>query len=323
MSSIVLNFLMPKYLIHLKNMKSNHTPQHLQDYFEDWIAHLQFERQLSLNSISSYRSDVGFFLSWLDSSNFDLNQAPLFLVHLATEGKNERSQARYFSSLKNFCDFLVSTERLDQNPFTDLSSPKLGLYLPDSLSLEQTKSIFSAIDLTEKLGYRDLCLFELLYSGGLRVSEAIQLRIEQIHEAEGWISIIGKGDKERMIPLSSYALSHIQAYREKERPLLNPQNSVLLLNSRGKALSRMGAWKIIQKYCLPLGISASPHTFRHSFATHLLQGGMNLRMIQELLGHSSLTTTQIYTHLDWQHLLEEHALHPRQIAQQKNNSPHS
>lgn len=279
-----------------------------------WQAHLQLAQGLSPRTLSSYLSDARLLCHWLKEHQLDWNHSPSYLAHMALEGYDERSQARCFSALKSLFKFMLTQQLIQTNPLEREQAPKLGIYLPNSLSHQQIQEIYNSIDRTQKLGLRDLCLIELLYGVGLRVSEAIQIRTEQIHPQSGWLSVIGKGNKERMVPISTTSLSLLQEYRHQERALLNPSSSHLLLNSRGKALSRMGAWKIVQKICLPLGLEVSPHTFRHSFATHLLQGGMNLRHIQALLGHSSLSTTQIYTHLDTRHLHEEHALHPRQKA---------
>lgn len=284
---------------------------HFDEQVLEWNAHLRLERGLSPKTLDAYGRDATSLCNWLREHNLDWPHTPSYLAQMSIDGYDERSQARAHSSLKNLMAFLCSNRILSENPLEESQAPKLGLYLPDSLSIEDVQNIFALIDPDKKLGKRDICLLELLYSGGLRVSEAIELRTEQIHAQDGWISVIGKGNKERMVPLSPKALDSINRFRELERPLLKPQSTHLLLNSQGKALSRMGAWKIIQKLCLNAGLQATPHTFRHSFATHLLQGGMSLRHIQALLGHSSITTTQIYTHLNTRHLHEEHALHPR------------
>lgn len=281
------------------------------ELLQSWKAKLSLAQGLSKLTVQSYLSDAKKLIHWLIENQLDWSHSPAFLSHLALEGYDERSQARYFSSLKSLLLHLVEQGALPHSPFDQHSAPKLGFYLPKSLSHEQIQAIYRSIDPNEKLGLRDLCLIELLYGLGLRISEAIELRIEKIHAESGWITVIGKGNKERRIPLGEASKALIERYR-KQRLSLAPQSSHLLLNSRGKHLSRMGAWKIIQKICLPLGLELSPHTFRHSFATHLLQGGMSLRHIQALLGHASLNTTQIYTHLDTRHLHEEHALHPRQ-----------
>jgi len=201
------------------------------------------------------------------------------------------------------------------DPAEHLDAPKLGRYLPDCLTVADINLLFDSIDPTHPWALRDRTLLELLYSMGLRISEALNLTIAQIQLEDGWITPIGKGNKQRLVPLSPPSRVTIQRYMLEERPLAHPKCDHLIVNPRGAKLSRMGAWKIVQRIARPLGKSVHPHTFRHSFATHLLEGGMDLRVLQELLGHADISTTQIYTHLDREFLKTEHRrFHPREKA---------
>lgn len=226
---------------------------------------------------------------------------------MSKEKWSERSQARWISSVKSFFGFLVEENLKEDNPSLLLDAPKLGIYLPDTLSQEEINLIINTIDKETPLGMRNFCAIEILYGCGLRVSELISLKISDINFKENFLKVEGKGGKIRWVPLADYTIEIIKNYKNHFRPLLKIDENfsdTLILNSRGKAMSRSMIFKIIKQYTFQANIrkNISPHTFRHSFATHLLQNGADLRFIQEMLGHSSITTTEIYTHLQAEEL---------------------
>jgi integrase/recombinase XerD len=288
---------------------------------KEWIRFLKFEKGLADQSISSYKSDVESMLNHLKTpfQNIDEEALNQWLIHLGKAGLEPSSTARNISSLRSFFKYLFAESHIIQNPMTNIEMPRLNKYLPDCLSISEIDSIYDEIEIESKLGFRDLILIELLYSSGLRVSEALQLTLNDIQLEERILFIRGKGNKERWVPIGDKAFKAIKQYLDEIRIQFKPNDPTLLLNNRGNSLSRMGAWKIVEKYAKQSGLDGrkiSPHTLRHSFATHLLEGGMDLRVLQELLGHSDLTTTQIYTHLSQQTLRENHKLfHPRERIQ--------
>jgi integrase/recombinase XerD len=285
---------------------------------EDWLYFLELNKGLAHLTASSYKSDFKFFSEWLSIHHLDVfqvnpEQIGVYLVHLSKKGLEARSQSRALSSLKSFYSFANSRKWTPHNPTLSHSSPQIPKYLPDSMSVKEVQQIFENLPQKGKAILRDRVLIELLYSAGLRISEAINLKLENIHWEDSWLSVMGKGGKERMVPLGKPALKSFLKYREEERPLSIPKSNHLILNLRGSSLSRMSAWRIVQKHTAFIGRKISPHTFRHSFATHLLEGGMDLRVLQELLGHSDLATTEIYTHLNNSYQLEIHkSFHPRE-----------
>lgn len=275
----------------------------------DFENFLKFERNFSTNTLDAYLRDIK---KLRDYSEFDLdNTGPLeitygniqeYLFQLSKKKFSERSQARWISSIKSFFKYLVEDEVRSDNPATLLEGPKLGLYLPDTLSFEDVERIIKAIDLNTDLGKRNQCMIEVLYGCGLRVSELIDLKISNINFKESYIKVEGKGSKNRFVPLASYTCNLIKEYiaNIRSKYKINKKcEDILFLNSRGSSMSRVIVFIIIKELTDKAGISRkiSPHTFRHSFATHLLQNGADLRYIQEMLGHSSITTTEIYTHL--------------------------
>ena len=290
--------------------------------FLGWIG---AEKGLSENSIQSYRYDLQRFDSFLSDKrqqDTSVKEAQLqeFIAMLYDIGFAPSSIQRTISTLRSYYSFLVSEGYLALNPSNNLVTPKKVKHLPSVLQIDQVDKILTSIDLTAKGGLRDRALLETLYSCGLRVSELIELTFAQIIEEGTFLFIHGKGSKERIVPLGKIATEWINRYKEEERPLFANEKShdSIFLNQRGGALSRMGVWKIIQKRADYAAISehVSPHTFRHSFATHLLEGGADLRIVQELLGHTNITTTEIYTHIDREHLIEVHrTFHPRQQKQ--------
>lgn len=276
---------------------------------DDFGNFLKFERSFSDNTLDAYLRDIR---KLGDYATQELKQAnPLeityeniqeYLFQLSKEKFSERTQARWISSIKAFFKYLLDDEVRPDNPASLLEGPKLGLYLPDTLSLEEVEKILSAIDISTALGTRNQCMIEVLYGCGLRVSELITLKISNINFKELYLKVDGKGNKTRFVPLAEYTAKLIQQYMTDVRmnaTINRKHEDTLFLNSRGAGMSRIIVFIIIKELTEKAGIrkKISPHTFRHSFATHLLQNGADLRYIQEMLGHSSITTTEIYTHL--------------------------
>ncbi|MGL1936030.1 MAG: tyrosine recombinase [Fibrobacterales bacterium] len=280
-------------------------------------AYIALEKNLSSASLESYTLDLESFIRFCATQGSGSITIPEQLleeyVQQLSEGEYEATSiARHVSSLRNFYSFLNSHGYIDYNPASLLDSPKISRYLPVCLTHDEVHSLFDAIDKSKKGGLRDLVLLELLYSGGLRISEAITLPLSHIDQEEGLLQVIGKGNKTRLVPLGQGPMNILFEYITEFRPALNPKTDTVLLNLRGAPLSRMGAWKIIQKHSVHLDKNISPHTLRHSYATHMLEGGIDLRVLQELLGHSDITTTQIYTHLNNDYIKEVHGqFHPR------------
>ena len=276
---------------------------------KDFENFLRFERNFSENTLDAYLRDIK---KLRDYCELELeNTGPLEITYdhiqeyIFQRSKlkfSERSQARWISSIKAFFKYLVDDEVRTDNPATLIEGPKLGLYLPDTLSFEDVNRIIKAIDLSTDLGKRNQCMIEVLYGCGLRVSELIDLKISNINFKESYLKVDGKGDKSRFVPLATYTSTLIKDYIREVRSKykINKKcEDILFLNSRGSAMSRVIVFIIIKELTEKAGINKkiSPHTFRHSFATHLLQNGADLRYIQEMLGHSSISTTEIYTHL--------------------------
>lgn len=276
---------------------------------KDFETFLKFERNFSENTVDAYLRDIK---KLKDYAELGLdNTGPLvityeniqeYLFQLSKQKFSERTQARWISSIKSFFKYLVEDEVREDNPATLLEGPKLGLYLPDTLSFEDVERIINAININTDLGKRNLCMIEVLYGCGLRVSELIDLKISNINFKESYLKVEGKGDKSRFVPLAKFTSNLIKEYINEVRSkgkINKKHEDFVFLNSRGSAMSRVIVFIIIKELTEKAGIrkKISPHTFRHSFATHLLQNGADLRYIQEMLGHSSITTTEIYTHL--------------------------
>jgi len=285
--------------------------------------YLRIERGLSKNSISNYTFDIKKLQKWLESNNIDESAIYIseeilkeFIYSIAKE-VNPRSQSRIISGLKGFFNYLVFEEFRATNPMELIESPKLGRKLPDVLSIEEIDAISTSIDLSTPQGERNRAIIETLYGCGLRVSELIHLKISDLFFDEGFIKVTGKGDKQRFVPIGSLTMKYISIYRNEIRvhQAIQPlAKDTLFLNRRGKGLTRSMIFHIVKELVEKNGIKKkiSPHTFRHSFATHLLENGADLRAIQQMLGHESITTTEIYTHIDTTHLTEiMNQFHPR------------
>ena len=283
---------------------------------ENYANYLRFEKNASENTIEAYVSDLQKLQNFAEQNLMNITPITIsyehlqeFLYQISKINYSERTQARWISSIKGFFSFLLEDELREDNPSALLETPKLGLYLPDTLSLEEIEKLISATEENTDLAKRNRCMIEVLYGCGLRVSELTELQISNINFKENYLKIQGKGDKVRFVPLADYTADFIKNYinniRSKQK--INPKHSdILFLNSRGAQISRQMVFLIIKEIVRKAGIqkNISPHTFRHSFATHLLQNGADLRFIQEMLGHSSITTTEIYTHLNTEELHE-------------------
>jgi integrase/recombinase XerD len=287
---------------------------------DQFLHHLRVEKGLAKNSVESYARDLMKFFSFLETkalSPLRASQADLmdFISSLAGQ-LSIRSIARNISSLKAFYRFLVSEGEIETNPARLLSAPRLPRRLPGVLSRSEVERLLTQPDATTSRGDRDRAMLELLYATGLRVSELIHLKIPSVNTEAGFVRTVGKGSKERMVPVGAKALEALKNYLEHGRPglLKRRSSSYLFLSPRGKAMTRQGFWKIIKRYGLQAGIrkELSPHSLRHSFATHLLECGADLRSVQIMLGHSDISTTQIYTHVTRERLKEIHQkYHPR------------
>lgn len=293
-------------------------------YIQEYENYLKLERSLSPNSVDAYVRDVSKLKQFLEISGSDLTPLQITMVELQNFieyinelGMSAFSQARIISGLKSFYKFLLYEGELEADPTELLEAPKLGRKLPDTLSVEEIDQIFSAIDHSTPEGMRNRAMLETLYSSGLRVSELIGLKMSNVHFDVGFLRILGKGSKERLVPIGREALKFIKLYREDIRVHLDikPGNEgFMFLNRNGRQLSRQMVFIVIKNLVEKAGIkkTISPHTFRHSFATHLIEGGADLRAVQEMLGHESITTTEIYTHLDRDYLRQViQDFHPR------------
>ena len=289
--------------------------------------HLQLEKSLQPNTVDAYLSDVNKLVDFLGGDDkaleATLEELRAFLASLADVGINARSQARIISSLRSFYAFLKLDGFIERDPAELLRSPKIGMRLPDVLTLQEIDDIINAVDLSKREGQRNRAILEVLYSCGLRVSEVCGLRLSDLYLDEGFIRVTGKGDKQRLVPISDRAVAELEAYFVDRNmiPIKKGYEDFVFISERlKKPLSRVMVFHFIKELVGLVGIkkSVSPHTFRHSFATHLLEGGANLRVIQAMLGHESISTTEIYTHIDRVRLREEIILHhPRNIKQKK------
>ena len=301
--------------------------QHGEELLSLYRDYLRLEKNMTSNTVEAYTDDVGKLLLYLKDAGLQPESVKLenlehFAAGLHDIGITPRSQARILSGVRSFYKFLLMDRRIDALPTELLPSPKIGEHLPEVLSVEEIDRIISGIDLSEKEGQRNRAIIEMLYSCGLRVSELCNLLISDIWRDEGFVKVMGKGRKERFVPISGRALRELSLWEECRCHInIRPGNEdyVFLSFKRGRKLSRITVFHIVKVLAENAGITKeiSPHTFRHSYATHLLEGGANLRAIQEMLGHESIATTEIYTHLDNSRLREEILRHhPRAFAKQ-------
>ena len=286
---------------------------------KDYRNYLKIERAMSPNTVASYCSDVEKFLESfeingaVDLKAFDMKDIEGYLA--GCRSLKKRSQARVLSSLRSFFGWCVLEGTITDNPCDLVDAPKLGRYLPDVLSVDDVVSIIESVDVSSWHGLRDRAILEIMYGCGLRVSEAVELKISCVYFKEGFVRVVGKGDKERLIPMGDMAAEALKVYMDsRPEPADAESDDILFLNRFGHSLSRQSMFKMIKKQALIAGVKSaiSPHTFRHSFATHMVENGADLRVVQEMLGHESITTTEIYTHVDsstWHKEVVEH--HPR------------
>jgi integrase/recombinase XerD len=279
-------------------------------YKKGFKAYLQLEKSLSGNSVEAYLRDIDKLTQYLQEASavksppdIALKDLQAFVKWIAELGMTPSSQARIISGIKAFYKYCLTEQIISKDPTTLLEAPKLKRALPDILSFEEIESIIAQIDLSKPEGGRNKAILETLYSCGLRVSEVVNLKLSQLYLDVGFIRVVGKGDKERLVPVGNSAIKYITIYRTQLRNHVQPkpgQEDILFLNNRGSRLSRVMIFLLIKDLVKKAGIkkTVSPHTFRHSFATHLVEGGADLRAVQEMLGHESITTTEIYTHLD-------------------------
>lgn len=283
-------------------------------YHSAFKAYLKLERGLSANSVEAYRNDVSKLFQYYDFLGKEVHLKELtesdlhkFVIWLSELGMLASSQARVISGIKSFFNFLLLEQLIETDPSEKLESPQLSRKLPDVLNVVEINALIEAIDLSKPEGMRNKAIIEVLYGCGLRVTELITLRISDLNPEQEYLKVTGKGNKERIIPIGETALKYIEIYLREVRVHVNikkGQEDYIFLNRLGTRLSRISIFTMIKDLALAIGLkkSISPHTFRHSFATHLIEGGADLRAVQEMLGHSSITTTEVYTHLDRDYL---------------------
>ena len=296
----------------------------MEDFLKEYLTVLKLEKNLSDNSVSSYETDLKKFLDFIeekkikDWSEVNPDIIVIFFQMQRDEGLGSSTTARYLSSLKGFFKYLYKNKYIEKDPAENLSSTKISRKLPAVLSVDEIDKILEAPDSETTLGRRDKAVLELMYSSGLRVSELINLKLSDLFFNDEVIRVLGKGSKQRIVPVGSSAIRWCKEYMVKSRVLLENKaksQNYVFLNSRGTKLSRMGIWKIVDTYTKAAEIQKEvhPHTFRHSFATHLLEGGADLRAVQEMLGHADISTTQIYTHIDREYIKQVYRdFHPRE-----------
>jgi integrase/recombinase XerD len=294
------------------------------DSIKGFEEYLRLEKALSGNSINAYINDINKLLDFI-KNNFKgitpqkvrLNHLKNFVEWLNEKGVSPRTQARTISGIKSYFKYLLIEEKINSDPTSLLESPKIGRKLPDVLSIQEIDTLIDAVDLEKPEGQRNKAILETLYSCGLRVSELVNLKLSNLYFDQGFIKVEGKGDKERLVPISSRAMTEINKYIDGYRKTLKivpSAKDILFLNRRGQMLSRVMIFTVIKNLAIDVKLNKkiSPHTFRHSFATHLIDGGADLRSVQEMLGHESILTTEIYTHLDREYLKDTiNQFHPR------------
>ncbi len=293
-----------------------------QGYLERFYAYMIAEKRFSPNTVSAYRGDLEKYLRFIyNSGNKSADSCGsvellMFLTGQQKSGISSRSLARVISSLKTFYNFMTAEGVMTDNPFSEIRTPGTAKKLPDVLTYDETKALIEAPDPATPIGLRDRALLEVMYGAGLRVSELIEAQLHNINYEAGVIIVVGKGTRQRVVPLGEEALFWLKKYTGESRPFLvrHAVSSCVFVNRSGSRLSRQGFWKMVKKYCVHAGINkaVSPHTLRHSFATHILEGGADLRSVQTMLGHADIATTQIYTHIARESLMKMHQkYHPR------------
>ena len=292
----------------------------------DYLQHLKLERGLSVNTLTSYRRDLtefSLFTKGLDPRQVPPTEISRYIGELTKSGRKPATVARKISSLKQFFKYLKDGVIIKESPVTPFAAPRIARYHPHYLSVHDVETILAAVDITTPSGKRDRAILELLYGSGLRISELINLRSSDIEMEAGFIRVLGKGNKERLVPLGDYSKQALEVYLDYRDQMTRGSKSKFVFVSRlGERFSRVGLWKIVKKTVLKAGITknVTPHTFRHSFATHMLEGGADLRIVQEILGHADISTTQIYTTIDREYIIAEHKkYHPRELARSEDD----
>ncbi len=302
------------------------TPAPSHPWVDRYLEHLIVAKGLAEHSIAAYSTDITSFLIFLNEHAATLEGVTddtlfLYLMHLRTRGLSSRSLARHLSALRGFFAFAASERWLSESPAALIENPKLPRLLPDVLSREDVERLLAAPDTATPLGYRDRTMLELLYAAGLRVSELIGLTLDDYDAQAGLLRVFGKGSKERLTPIHALARDYLSTYIQTVRGAFHPREQYVFLNRSGQGLTRQAVWKKIKAHALAAGVSTriSPHSLRHSFATHLLEGGADLRTVQMLLGHADISATEIYTHVQAGRLLAVHrAHHPRSRDRDKS-----
>ncbi len=289
---------------------------------EDFLQHLTLELGLSANSVAAYRTDLVALFNHTATRDVsaskpqDINR---YFSALSTQGRKPATLARKLSAAKRFYDYMVGRGVVKHNPTTGYRAPRIARYHPDYLSVEEIERIIAVCNLDKSLATRDRAVIELLYGCGLRISELLDLKIGSLETEAGFIRVIGKGNKQRLVPIGKFAIEAVRKYLDSPERARVPADSSrnLLVNRTGRRMSRVGLWKAVRKLVIRAGITktVTPHTFRHSFATHMLAGGADLRTVQEMLGHADISTTEIYTQIDQGYIVAEHRRHhPRELA---------
>ncbi len=297
---------------------------------QEYHIYLKMEKSLSENTVDGYERDIQKLISYLNEAHIKPEEAKMehlqdFIVEIGETGINERSQARLISGIRSFYRFLIYKDKISKDPSELLETPRIGLRLPGVLTVEEIEKIFAAVDLSKPEGQRNRAILEILYGSGLRVSELISLKLSNVYFDDKYMLVEGKGSKQRLVPLSEESVKQIDFWKiDRNRLNIKKGNEdYLFLNRLGSRLTRAMIFTIVKNLCIAAGIkkNVSPHTFRHSFATHLLENGANLRAIQQLLGHESITTTELYTHIDVQFLRETILMYHPANTVSKNQKP--
>lgn len=298
---------------------------------EEYLVHLKIERDLADNSIESYQRDIQKYIDFLDTekvtawNKIDRYDIVLFLQRLKEDGKSDNSIIRMTSSLRQFHQFLRQEKITETDAMQYVQTPKKAELLPKVLSFNEVERLLETPDVEKEIGLRDRAILEVMYGTGLRISELVHLEMDELHLTMGFIQTVGKGNKERILPIGGEAVRWLNDYLADSRPLFESraaeESPYVFLNARGKGLSRQGVWKNLKKTVQEAGIkqNVTPHMLRHSFATHLLENGADLRIVQELLGHSDISTTQIYTHITKARMKDVYEqYHPRALKEEEN-----
>ena len=294
----------------------------MHELVDTYMDYLTIEKGLSANSITAYGTDLASYINYLsdngieDLGNADTTAILGWLVYLTRQGLSAKSRARHLISIRGFYKYLTAEKLISGNPLKDIDIPKTGQHLPGVISVNEVEALLNACDATTPKGQRNLAMMEIMYGAGLRVSELIFLKVVDVNLDAGLVRVMGKGAKERIVPIGSKAKDAARLWLGQGRPkeLKQLSSDFLFIARAGKPMTRQAFWKIIKKYALDAGIvrPVSPHTLRHSFATHLIEGGADLRSVQTMLGHSDISTTQIYTHISRDYLIKmHHEFHPR------------